>query len=764
LKSIRNVSQNISTNGDIAFNSIENSFNSDITLDTATGIFTLQSGKTYRIRANPGYCVFSTAYGYANFQIYDITNSAAVGTPVSYLPQATPLIFASTGTLEYVITIASNLPARRYSVRLIGSADLTSISTNYPAWLDIEVIGGNAPVTLGVTGPAGAGVVASYMKAYSSSSWVMTAGSDISFNTTEEIYGTDILLNTSNGQFTLQGGRTYRIRANPGFCTFSSAYGNAVFRIFDVTNPATPIARGKPVNYVQQATLLIFSSTGPLEYVVSVPANTSVVYAVRLVSATDLSLVGTPDYPSWLDVEVIGGNAPVTLGVTGCTGFTGFTGITGPTGPAGMGVVASFSKYNRTTAQTISTNSYVIFPTTESEFGNDITLNTTTGEFTLQSGRTYRIRANPGYCLFSTAYGYANFQIYNVTLGQSVGTPVSYLPQATPLVFASTGTLEYIVRVQVITTFAVRLVGAQDLTSISSSYLSVNYPAWLDIEVIGGNAPVTTETGSIWYLNGNNTYYGMGNVGIQTTTPQTTLEVAGDVRITNNRGTIQLRGNTANNIGVGDTSVLSSLTSGIQNTAFGVNTLDINTTGSYNTAFGYNALTNNVTGLYNTAIGYNAFTASSINNSTAIGYNSNPTTNNQIVLGTNAETVYIPGVLAVNKTTVTAGYTVDVSGVCAATNFAITSDYRIKHNVVPLADSKIVDELKPVEYDLSGGEHNMGFIAHEVQELFPFLVNHVKDGENLQSINYVGLIALLVKEVQELKKRVSILEKNNIER
>jgi hypothetical protein len=84
--------------------------------------------------------------------------------------------------------------------------------------------------------------------------------------------------------------------------------------------------------------------------------------------------------------------------------------------------------------------------------------------------------------------------------------------------------------------------------------------------------------------------------------------------------------------------------------------------------------------------------------------------------------------------------------------------------VVPLADSKIVDELKPVEYDLSGGEHNMGFIAHEVQELFPFLVNHVKDGENLQSINYVGLIALLVKEVQELKKRVSILEKNNIER
>jgi hypothetical protein len=47
---------------------------------------------------------------------------------------------------------------------------------------------------------------------------------------------------------------------------------------------------------------------------------------------------------------------------------------------------------------------------------------------------------------------------------------------------------------------------------------------------------------------------------------------------------------------------------------------------------------------------------------------------------------------------------------------------------------------------------NFGFIAHEVQELFPFLVTGEKDGEIIQSINYNGFIPLVVKEIQSLKK------------
>ena len=88
-----------------------------------------------------------------------------------------------------------------------------------------------------------------------------------------------------------------------------------------------------------------------------------------------------------------------------------------------------------------------------------------------------------------------------------------------------------------------------------------------------------------------------------------------------------------------------------------------------------------------------------------------------------------------------------------APTFTQTSDYRLKTNIEQLLPSRSIDDLKPVEYDLSGNlQHAMGFIAHEVQEIFPFLVHGDKDGESMQSLNYTGLIPVLVKEVQDLKK------------
>ena len=70
-----------------------------------------------------------------------------------------------------------------------------------------------------------------------------------------------------------------------------------------------------------------------------------------------------------------------------------------------------------------------------------------------------------------------------------------------------------------------------------------------------------------------------------------------------------------------------------------------------------------------------------------------------------------------------------------------------------------VDNLKPFHYyNKKLFKEDFGFLADQVQEIFPFLVNGEKDGETFQSINYNGFIALLVKEIQELKKRVSILE------
>jgi hypothetical protein len=91
-----------------------------------------------------------------------------------------------------------------------------------------------------------------------------------------------------------------------------------------------------------------------------------------------------------------------------------------------------------------------------------------------------------------------------------------------------------------------------------------------------------------------------------------------------------------------------------------------------------------------------------------------------------------------------------------APSYNANSDYRLKSNIQPI--TKTIDDLNPIEYDLSGGAHSMGFLAHEVQEHFPFLVTGEKDGETMQSINYNGFIALLVKEIQDLKSTVKTLQ------
>jgi hypothetical protein len=100
---------------------------------------------------------------------------------------------------------------------------------------------------------------------------------------------------------------------------------------------------------------------------------------------------------------------------------------------------------------------------------------------------------------------------------------------------------------------------------------------------------------------------------------------------------------------------------------------------------------------------------------------------------------------------------------CSATTFQTTSDYRIKENVLNLDDTYIIDSLRPVAYINSQlKKQDIGFIAHEVQEVFPQLVHGEKDGIQMQSLNYSGLLPILVKEIQELKnKNKQIQEKLN---
>lgn len=103
---------------------------------------------------------------------------------------------------------------------------------------------------------------------------------------------------------------------------------------------------------------------------------------------------------------------------------------------------------------------------------------------------------------------------------------------------------------------------------------------------------------------------------------------------------------------------------------------------------------------------------------------------------------------------------VNVLGTVKTTAVDLNSDQRLKQNIQTLENSTSnISALRPVSYHWNeqgkakGGNNNLqyGFIAQEVEKVLPHLVNTDKDG--YKSVNYIEVIPVLVKALQEEKKR-----------
>jgi hypothetical protein len=137
------------------------------------------------------------------------------------------------------------------------------------------------------------------------------------------------------------------------------------------------------------------------------------------------------------------------------------------------------------------------------------------------------------------------------------------------------------------------------------------------------------------------------------------------------------------------------------------------------------------------------------------------TTGNMVGIGTTSpsHTLDVSGNAYILQTLDVSG-NVNISGTLTCQSATTTSDYRIKKEIKQIHDTSAIDKLNPVIYKLKTNDQiQAGFIAHELQEYYPFLVEGIKDGAIMQSINYSGLIPILVKEIQELKKQINELKK-----
>lgn len=56
-----------------------------------------------------------------------------------------------------------------------------------------------------------------------------------------------------------------------------------------------------------------------------------------------------------------------------------------------------------------------------------------------------------------------------------------------------------------------------------------------------------------------------------------------------------------------------------------------------------------------------------------------------------------------------------------------------------------------------------GFVAQEVQEIYPELINVAEDKDKTLSVNYIGLISELTKAVQELKGQIEKVKEKEAE-
>ena len=105
------------------------------------------------------------------------------------------------------------------------------------------------------------------------------------------------------------------------------------------------------------------------------------------------------------------------------------------------------------------------------------------------------------------------------------------------------------------------------------------------------------------------------------------------------------------------------------------------------------------------------------------------------------------------------------SGDITCADFNSLSDKRHKTDITQITEAlSSVEKLNGVNFTWKdSGEETMGVIAQEVEEVLPRLVNvHRKDenDEGVKSVNYNGLVGVLIEAVKELSARVEELENN----
>jgi len=164
----------------------------------------------------------------------------------------------------------------------------------------------------------------------------------------------------------------------------------------------------------------------------------------------------------------------------------------------GSGVSSSYVRGSRTTAQTtgLSTNGLVVFTQVDQSAGQDISLNTSTGQITLAAGRTYRLQAQVPTFQTSASDARPQFGWYNETTGAYIGSSsASYSGASTAGYGATGGISDAVITTSVQTVVSYRIMQTFNTNQLGGNldFLSTGSYPWFNIQVISGNQPIQSD-------------------------------------------------------------------------------------------------------------------------------------------------------------------------------------------------------------------------------------------------------------------------------
>jgi hypothetical protein len=152
--------------------------------------------------------------------------------------------------------------------------------------------------------------------------------------------------------------------------------------------------------------------------------------------------------------------------------------------------------------------------------------------------------------------------------------------------------------------------------------------------------------------------------------------------------------------------------------------------------------------------------------SVRIGNTTSPGTNGGVAFydeGNNRKTMYLS---STTTSSVPLAYFFNPNGAVgnistsgSNTSYNTSSDYRLKQDLKSFSGLNLVNRINAYDYKWkSDNTRSFGVLAHELAEVLPYAVYGIKDGDEMQGVDYSKIVPVMVQAIKDLKAELDTLK------